>query len=110
VTVEGASWRVDQLKGELVEYISDRTINKRNSPNGEVKTVESSRRTSLTVTGKNECGQVAGRTTEYGSLDEDEYAASSEKYDPTHYTRVTLRRPWIVARPTAPTMRSAVTG
>ncbi len=128
VTVEGASWRPDQLKGELVEYISDRTLAKQNSPNGEVKTVESSRRTSLTVTGdaegyglragdqllvlglprqggfvsftlKNEYGQVTARTTEYGSLDENEYSSSSEKYDPTHYTWVKSNRPTISGNP-----------
>ncbi len=40
----------------------------------------------VSFTLKNEYGQVAARTTEYGSVDEEEFGYSTEKDDPAHYT------------------------
>ena len=40
----------------------------------------------VSFTLKNEYGQVAARTTEYGSVEEEEFGFSTEKDDPAHYT------------------------
>jgi hypothetical protein len=47
----------------------------------------------VSFTLKNEYNQLTARTTEYGSVDVEEYGYSTEKYDPTHYTWVKIRKP-----------------
>lgn len=123
ITVEGADWETDQLEGELVEYLSDRTETKRNPPDGEVKVIYGNTRNTLSAedpegyglragdririmglpreggfvsfTLKDEYGQITARTTEYGTVEKDEYRYSTEKFDPTHYTWVKNSNPTI---------------
>ena len=47
----------------------------------------------VSFTLKNEYGQVTARTTEYGSVDEEEFGYSTEKDDPAHYTWKKYSRP-----------------
>ena len=47
----------------------------------------------VSFTLKNEYGQVAARTTEYGSVEEEEFGYSTEKDDPAHYTWKKHSRP-----------------
>ena len=47
----------------------------------------------VSFTLKNEYGQVAARTTEYGSVEEEEFGYSTEKDDPAYYTWKKLSRP-----------------
>ncbi|MCX7001651.1 MAG: helix-hairpin-helix domain-containing protein, partial [bacterium] len=129
ITVDGADWRPDQLLGELVEYVSNRQPSNRDAPNGVIKNITSNTRKSINVAGqdpfgsgliagdyirikglprqgcfasftlKNEYRQVTARTTEYGSLTEEQFGRSTEKYDPTHYNWVISSRPTISGDP-----------
>jgi DNA uptake protein ComE-like DNA-binding protein len=123
IKVTGADWKEDQLKGEMVEYIVDRKSTRRDWPNGIYNFVYGNDKDTLYVFGqapygsgllpgdkirvrglprqggfvsftlKNEYNQLTARTTEYGSVDEEEYGYSTEKYDPTHYTWVKIENP-----------------
>jgi len=125
ITVEGADWSTDQLKGELVEYVTSRRVAGRDAPNGIIKRITNNTRNTIDVGGsdaigsglqagdrlrikglprqggfvsftlKNEYDQITARTTQYGSLNEEEFGYSTEKYDPTHYTWVKSPRPTI---------------
>jgi hypothetical protein len=126
ITVSGSQWKEDQLQGELVEFVSDRTPTaKHDPPNGMIKYIWGNNANTLYMGGsdpigsglevgdqvrimglprqggfvsftlKNEYGQVAARTTEYGSVEENEYGFSTEKFDPTHYTWRKLNKPTI---------------
>jgi hypothetical protein len=128
IYVEGAIWRPDQMKGEMVEYeVTRNATASRDVPNGQMKIVFGNGRNFVRVshpkdsglkagdrirfrglprqggfvsfTMRDEYGQVTARTTEYGSLDEDELGYSTEKYDPTHYTWVKSPRPTISGDP-----------
>lgn len=129
ITVEGADWQPDQLKGELVEYVSNRRPPNRDAPNGQIKWIWGNTRNTIDVGGsdaigsglqagdririkglprqggfvsftlKNEYNQITARTTQYGSLNEEEFGYSTEKYDPTHYTWVKSTRPTIGGYP-----------
>ncbi|MBR5946757.1 helix-hairpin-helix domain-containing protein [bacterium] len=124
ITVSGANWHHDQLEGELIEFVSDRTPTaKADIPNGMIKYVYGNNSNRLDLNGsdpagsglqvgdkirvrglprqggfvsftlKNEYGQVAARTTEYGSVEEEEFGYSTEKDDPAHYTWKKHSRP-----------------
>ncbi len=129
ITVDGADWRPDQLEGELIEYVSNRRPVGRDAPNGQIKRVWGNTRDTLDVGGsdaigsglqagdrvrikglprqggfvsftlKNEYDQITARTTQYGSLNEEEFGYSTEKYDPTHYTWIKSPRPTIGGYP-----------
>ncbi|MBR4466241.1 general secretion pathway protein GspK [bacterium] len=49
----------------------------------------------LSMTMKNEYGQIAARTVEYGTLKPNELTCSTQKNDPTHYTWVKTTKPTI---------------
>ncbi|MCX7846720.1 MAG: hypothetical protein N2595_01615 [bacterium] len=129
ITVEGADWQPDQLAGELIEYVSNRRPANRDAPNGQIKRIWNNTRNTIYVGGsdaegsglqpgdrvrikglprqggfvsftlKNEYNQITARTTQYGSLREEEFGYSTEKYDPTHYTWVKSSRPTIGGYP-----------
>lgn len=123
ITVEGADWRANQLRGELVEYLSDRQPSNRNPPDGEIKVIQSNTRNTLqtedaqgyglqagdrvrivglprqggfvSFTLKNEYDQVTARMVDYGSVEENQIGYSMEKFDPTHHTWIPNSRPTI---------------
>ena len=117
VQVESADWRTDQMKYQMVEFHSKRQPSNRNGPTGIRKSTVSSTRDTFTTQGwleydgiqqgddaimvgipreggflsmtmKDQYGQIAARTVEYGSTTFKEMNYSTEKYDPTHYTWV----------------------
>jgi len=140
ITVEGADWQPNQLEGELIEYVSNRRPPNRDAPNGQIKRVWGNTRNTLDVGGsdaigsglqpgdrvrikglprqggfvsftlKNEYNQITARTTQYGSLREEEFGFSTEKYDPTHYTWVKSPRPTIGGYPRKAQNNSFPTG
>lgn len=140
ITVDGADWRPNQLQGELIEYVSNRRPPNRDAPNGQIKRVWGNTRNTLDVGGsdaigsglqpgdrvrikglprqggfvsftlKNEYNQITARTTQYGSLTEEEFGFSTEKYDPTHYTWVKSPRPTIGGYPRKAQNNSFPTG
>jgi len=141
VRVEGARWRTDQMKYEMVEFHSKRQPADRNGPTGIRKSCRSSSRDTLymqsyidlnydgvqagddaiivgmpreggflSMTLKDEYGQVAARTTEYGSTDPSEINYSTEKLDPTHYTWVKSRRATFGGNPRLAKNHSLPTG
>lgn len=116
ITVTGADWKKDQLKGEIIEFVSTRhPRGGYDAPNGMFKYVYNNTSHVIDIgvgdavnsgleagdqirvrglprqggfvsfTLKNEYGQIAARTTEYGSLTKDEIGYSTEKSDPAHY-------------------------
>lgn len=118
IRLEGARWRANQMQYEMVEFHGQRRDPERNGPTGIRKSVRESRRDTLSfgqvdlqvdgirpgdtamivgmprqggflsMTLKNEYGQITARTVEYGSTERNEINYSTEKYDPTHYTWV----------------------
>ena len=123
IRVQNARWSANQMQYEMVEFHGQRADPGRNGPTGIRKSVRVSGRDSLSfgqvnlqvdgirvgdtamivgmprqggflsMTIKNEYGQIAARTIEYGSTERDEINYSTEKYDPTHYTWVKSRVP-----------------
>lgn len=139
IYVEGADWRKDQLKGEMVEYeVERKSTARRDVPNGQLKAIFANGRNYIetshpndsglragdrirvrglprqggfvSFTLRNEYGQVAARTTEYGSLEKREIGYSTEKFDPTHYTWVKTARPTISGDPRNARNHSLPTG
>ena len=53
----------------------------------------------VSFTLKNEYGQIAARTTTYGTVEEEELGYSTEKDDPTHYTWIKNPKPTIGGTP-----------
>jgi len=123
IRVQNARWSVNQMQYEMVEFHGQRPDPARNGPTGIRKSARTSGRDSLSfgsvdlptdgirvgdtamivgmprqggflsMTLKNEYGQIASRTVEYGSTERQELNYSTEKYDPTHYTWVKSRVP-----------------
>ncbi len=141
VRVEGARWRPDQMKYEMIEFHGKRLWNDRNGLTGTRKSCRSSSRDTLrmqdyisldydgvqvgddaiivgmpreggflSMTLKDEYGQVAARTTEYGSTDPREINYSTEKLDPTHYNWVKSRRATFGGNPRLAQNHSLPTG
>ena len=125
VTLEGGDWQPNQLEGETVEWLSPSAPPKdRNAVTGTRKSIVGNTRNAIdcywgmdfhgvrvgddaliiglprsggfiSMTFKNEYGQITARTVEYGSLDLKELGMSTEKLDPTHYTWVKCQNPTI---------------
>ena len=124
ITVTGADWHRDQLKGEIIEFVSERhPRGGYDAPNGMFKYVYNNTSHVIDIgvgdavnsgleagdkirvrglprqggfvsfTLKNEYGQIAARTTEYGSLTKDEIGYSTEKADPAHYIWRSVNNP-----------------
>ena len=124
ITVTGADWKKDQLKGEIIEFVSTRhPRGGYDAPNGMFKYVYNNTSHVIDIgvgdavnsgleagdqirvrglprqggfvsfTLKNEYGQIAARTTEYGSLTKDEIGYSTEKSDPAHYIWRSVSKP-----------------
>lgn len=116
VEVEGADWEEDQLRNELFTVLTDREESDTNPNGLTYSILRNSRNSLfkgrgqvitdlgieigdhvmilglprqggfVSFTLKNEYEQVTARTTEYGSVEEEESGFSTEKVDPTHYT------------------------
>lgn len=123
VYVQNARWSANQMQYEMVEFHGQQQEPGRNGPTGIRKSVRLSGRDwmnfgevnlevdgirpgdtamivgmprqggFLSMTMKNEYGQITARTVEYGSTERNEINYSTEKYDPTHYTWVKSRVP-----------------
>ncbi len=116
IKVEGADWQEDQLRNELFTILTDREESDTNPNGLTFSVLRNSRSSLfkgrgqvindlgieigdyvmilglprqggfVSFTLKNEYNQVTARTTEYGSVEEEESGYSTEKVDPTHYT------------------------
>ncbi len=121
IVCEGARWKKDQMKYEMTEWYLQRPREDQNSCMGVRHTIEGNTRNALdmgrinvvslkasdsililgmpreggflSMTLKNEYGQIAARTITYGSTKLREINYSTEKLDPTHYNWIKSRRP-----------------
>jgi len=124
-TLEGADWQPNQMQGETVEWLSSRPPpSDRNAVTGTRKSIIGNTRNAIdcywsmefhgvrvgddaliiglprsggfvSMTLKNEYGQITARTVEYGSVGLKELGMSTEKFDPTHYTWIKSQQPTI---------------
>ena len=124
IECENADWRPDQMKHEMTEWHLRSPRADQNAPFGLMSVIYGNTRNSLAMmpgvnivslkpgddvlivglpreggfvsfTLKNEYGQVAARTLEYGTVKESQLGYSTQKHDPTHYNWIASPNPSI---------------